>query len=56
MASIYDIDRALIECINEETGEITDITYSGSWDFGTDTVTADTTLYLKYDINSYNVI
>lgn len=22
MASIYDIDRALIECINEETGEI----------------------------------
>ena len=40
---------------NEETGEITDITYSDSWDFETNTVTADTTLYLKYDINSYNV-
>lgn len=40
---------------DEETGEITDITYSNVWNFETSTVTADTTLYLKYDINSYNV-
>lgn len=40
---------------DEETGEITDITYSNEWDFETSTITADTTLYLKYDINSYNV-
>ncbi|MBQ8015760.1 MAG: InlB B-repeat-containing protein, partial [Clostridia bacterium] len=41
--------------IDEEMGEVTDAAYSDEWNFATDTVTGDTTLYLKYDINTYTV-
>lgn len=40
---------------DSESGKITDIAYSDEWNFATSTVTGDTTLYLRYDINTYNV-